>query len=288
MRAVVTHARNADSPIGRARAVHNGARIRDDARRLIALHADGMTPTDTSFAGRRRLSWRADLPGAVAWHQWDGEVRYDSSVMNGLRSLSANQPRARRMGIQQTLWRRATSALSTVIHEELHGHSSGGPRSYTGSVGVGFEEATTELAARHITARFVGRRTNLPDFALTMHRINNDYSSRSGAYGGYIQRLHQRVEEGLREAGVVTDAMSWHARSNATIEVTREIAMTTRSLGRVVDVDERGGMIGEDHVRVTMQALADRDDGVITPEAARAVHRAIVRGGLNEPAPPAF
>lgn len=94
---------------------------------------------------------------------------------------------------------RDLDGVRILLHEEAHGASPANPPSYRG-VGVGIEEAATELIARRASRELTGFREGWP--APTQNPRTNKYDGGYWCYGKYINGLFDAVSEHTGDAGI--------------------------------------------------------------------------------------
>lgn len=154
-----------------------------ELRKMInALCADnGMISQDVAKRGLGRQLFEIDKTGTgfVGWHDWQGRLALTEKRWKELVRWSVN-PKS------------DASALRTLIHETVHGHSPIKPVVYEG-LGKKVEEATTELAARGIM-RQIG--------------VTNFRGSYTGWCDAVVKTVQDSIEHGIKvsSGSVRTDA----------------------------------------------------------------------------------
>lgn len=96
-----------------------------------------------------KIADSGDMAGMSAYADWDGSIALSD------RTLKRSRGALRKMQLGADPGEDAHE-LSALLHEELHGASALKSTAYQGH-GAALEEATTELAARRITAKLTGR-----------------------------------------------------------------------------------------------------------------------------------
>lgn len=132
----------------------------------------------------------ADIGGAMAVHRWDGSVTVAKSELEKVARIAAMDPAALK-ALPVAEKNAQLDGLSTLVHEDLHGASRIVSTAYRG-VGVGIEEAGTEILARKITREHFED----PDVLKLPERSNwsGSYFGGYGSYQPYIQNLLEAVD----------------------------------------------------------------------------------------------
>ncbi len=145
-----TPARRARDRFASAIVSQRGDRIRSATRSWIAsVYGDEVRSWDVAEQ-RRSRTLRVARIDARAFHSWTGEIVIERSVMEAARAgMTALSTRSR-----GELLPAEVQGFRTIIHEEMHGHSSlrRGAYRYAGKV---LEEVGVELHARELVERIL-------------------------------------------------------------------------------------------------------------------------------------
>jgi hypothetical protein len=150
----------------------------------------------------------------ITTHDWDGRIlikdRGHAEAIAIARKLAAEGPEAYRAeilsgtrniaGFNET--EKALQSIENLLHEEMHGHSPMIASSYSG-VGVGIEEAGTEILARKATRDLLGLSTTYDkEGAFALPRRTRPglehlkaYQRAQGPYDDYIGGVLRSVEK---------------------------------------------------------------------------------------------
>jgi hypothetical protein len=139
--------------------------IRLAMRDFITPRVDGAKSTDVGSKSKGQNSYgmmpTKDLPGAYAFHDWEGRVvlRQDThdKARDGLRRIKelAKDGGIENVRAKASEYSPTLDAVRTLLHEEMHGFSKIEKTAYRG-IGVGMEEAQTEILARKVSRELVG------------------------------------------------------------------------------------------------------------------------------------
>lgn len=202
--------------------------VRDNMREVLAGH--GVVTRDDRSEGRflvvrnpgmGALDVKEHLgPGVMGSHGWNGDVSVTSAVVKSASEVMANLARDpshyARMDPMQV--QTQCKGLHVLMHEEVHGASSARGEAYAG-VGIGMEEAATEIIARKATRELLGLKDEPGKGAFGLstvelgQRTNQNYVKHarfSQAYDENVdglllatadvagrERVHERVEEAV-------------------------------------------------------------------------------------------
>ncbi len=109
-----------------------------------------------------------------------GEIELAPNILRGVVEF-ARTPAAERTADM-------VGSMRTLVHETTHGHSPIHPLVYDG-VGKRIEEATTELAAQHLTEKLA------PGWSFTSSGLGDRVAE--GSYGSWVQATIRAVQDGL-------------------------------------------------------------------------------------------
>ena len=202
---------------------HASKEVRESFRDVLRAH--GVVPRDIGEGADYVQTVRDDskaLAGGEACYDWSGKIIVSSSVAEGTqhlsKELSANPDALH--GLRSYEIEDKLAPYHAFLHEELHGASRATKEAYTG-IGVGIEEAATEILARKMARELAGPFG--PDGPLPLPRLKSDgvsYQNQLLAYDNYISGLltatsavaghdgiHERVEQALLRTrqGKITD-----------------------------------------------------------------------------------
>ncbi len=178
--------------------------------------------------GLNTLTFAADIGGGEAAHGWDGDLKLTRDAMAMVQSGMAiledeTKLQAWRNGLGKKVNGRAKTpndvsremdGIRILLHEEAHGSSPALPPSYKG-VGIGIEEAATELIARKASRDLTGFREGWP--CPTQNPRTKKYDDGYWCYSKYINGLFDAVSEHTGDAGIqsriedaVVETRKWH------------------------------------------------------------------------------
>lgn len=148
------------------------------------------------------------MAGANATHDWVGATEVRKSVHDNAKQALADlakNPRAaielRQSGFSSELISKKYSGIRTLLHEEAHGTSKLLGEGYRG-VGVGIEEAGTEILARKATRELLGFKQHKDAFSLPTKKVYGRYDGGDGSYNNYICNLFTTVGKHTGDAGI--------------------------------------------------------------------------------------
>jgi len=190
------------------------AETREALRDIVKRGVPGATSKDIGRTGASTYRYMTpDDPNyrvAMAYHDWTGEVVLRDSVKADAETFAARLARGEfgpgyENAGESTAAGRVLSAvelkqfdaMTTLVHEELHGHSRMTSRSYIG-IGAVLEEVGTELNARHLTLNLTPNIAANPALRQELGPF-----ARRKAYEIYINRV---TEDVAAEAGVTREA----------------------------------------------------------------------------------
>ncbi len=142
-------AKRLDSALGDI-AKDGGAGARGELRTMLGRFGATSKDAARGAANVIKIGNDGDLGGMAGFHNWDGSLTLSKETVTHSRAA------LRKLQLGVDPGDRDALRLSTLIHEELHGCSAMTAKAYQ-SVGAALEEATTELAARRITSKIIGR-----------------------------------------------------------------------------------------------------------------------------------
>lgn len=156
-----------------------------------------------------------DLIGADAYHGWDGRMRtrksVNSSATDRLREFGQKgedwPQELKRRGFQAEDFSRRFDGIRVLLHEEAHGASKALGPAYRG-IGVGMEEAATEMIARKGAREVLGFKDHTEAFRLPVKSSAGPYKGGEECYREYIEgvfnavakhtgddNIHKRIED---------------------------------------------------------------------------------------------
>lgn len=200
-----------------------GIETRDDRRASMLTFAPTVQPLDDEHTMNRLERATPERLGyANAQHDWTGRVTYSEKVGKHAAqafSLLQTDPNVfankRRFSMADE---DDVDAVRTIVHEELHGTSAATSASYEG-VGVGIEEAATEILARHVT-RDLLKLSGAPDeniLGLPALRDGKYKVAHAQSYDKFVEEVfnsvaevtgHERLHE--RVVGALVKTRRWH------------------------------------------------------------------------------
>jgi hypothetical protein len=133
---------------------------------------------------------------AIAFHRWAGDIWINSKTHRGLQRLAEAMVKD-----DGKIDLEAIKAISTVVHEELHGLSDMTYSAYQG-VGVFVEEIATEVTARKVVRERFGHMRDVTDPTITTHTgqgfmVRGDHTlltpTAAGSYGDIIDDCVQII-----------------------------------------------------------------------------------------------
>lgn len=184
------------------------------------------------------------MAGANAHHEWEGQVAMRDELHDRLQPVLKAMGQVVRDGASAALPTASGGArtkltdfkdseadpIRTLLHEELHGFSRGSSSAYQG-IGVGIEEAQTEILARKMARKLFGETTDRPDLAQrwALPKVTKDnyghgdvwevQGGKVGSYGYYLGSLLMHTADAGKVAPdkvgkIVEDAFEGMLRSN--------------------------------------------------------------------------
>ncbi len=163
-----------------------------------------------------------NVAGADATHGWQGQTTMSGTTLVKTRNATTSLledpnyvSRSLAQGQDPAELTRRLDGLRVLLHEEIHGASPALSTSYRG-VGVGIEEASTEILARKVARDVVGMKNGwaLP----TKDATTGTYSGGFDVYGKYISGLFTEVAKVTGDAGIndrieaaLLETRRWHA-----------------------------------------------------------------------------
>jgi len=163
----------------------NGAEARLAVQDLLAT--DGIASQDNLLMREGAEKYRTTEIKAFGSHGWRGDVNLRVSVADDAASGFRKLAKGKEPSPSEA------QAIATIIHEEIHGAGKGVATSYQG-MGVGMEEAATEILARRTSRRIMKTKTDrflLPNNVIKTRaealadRELRGAASGSGALGEY-------------------------------------------------------------------------------------------------------
>jgi hypothetical protein len=155
----------------------------------------------------------ARMAGANAWHDWAGAVGVRDSVHENAKKVLTELAKNPRIAIDE-LKTLSSSEISkkydsvrTLLHEEAHGTSKLQREGYRG-VGIGIEEAGTEILARKAARGLLGFTEHTQAFSLPTKKTYGRYTKYDvydggdGSYSNYIGGLFNKVAKHTGDAGI--------------------------------------------------------------------------------------
>jgi hypothetical protein len=201
-----------------------GIATRDD-RNEAPTHTRAELPKPawaSEDSNRYLVKTRAEMGGNLGYHTFKGLIavaddqhKMTTNAVVGMRDNKSYVKQLLKLGADTAS--ALVDPLSTILHEETHGASKGRSTSYQG-VGVGMEEALTELIARRATRDFLGvkfdprRPGSAPlEPPVRITSAEKTYKGGNGSYNGYIRGLfnivaehtgHDDIHERIEEAAI--------------------------------------------------------------------------------------
>ena len=180
----------------------DGSSVRDRMREIMASAKIPTRDGKRSYhlfpdatAARKSREFRVSqgafpIAGAEGVHMWTDEIEVTRDVASRA-TAALSMDRAAFLAAPQGVRNARADGLRVLVHEELHGASLVRPAGYQG-VGIGIEEAGTEILARKLT------REHLEDptvSKLPSRQPDGSYIGGYGAYASFIKALLKAVDE---------------------------------------------------------------------------------------------
>lgn len=214
----------------------------------------------------------AQMAGAAAWHDWQGKVEFRQDYYDNVQKAMAQIG----AGDANKMTQSSADGIRTLFHEELHGYSKINSLSYQG-VGVGIEEAQTEILARKMARGFMGEDLDNPSKAkfwalpTIAGTFDNPYftSQGFGSYGEYIGTVMKAVAQaGVKATDVgrfVENAFNDVIKGNP---MEGRINSGAEHIDRFVDALEKANRITKDAGTKLRAKLKDPNGGLAPPKKA--------------------
>ncbi len=213
----------------------------DRAAYLPELH--GLPAKEHAGAGMNRFEVTKMPAGVLGVHSWNGRVSVGPSTNEDIRAGLGFLKKQASLGPLPTgVVEMTTRGLHVMIHEQIHGASPAKPDAYQG-VGIGMEEAATEILARRTTRRLVGYDSptgNVVRPLPTKDPATGSYMNTGRSYDNYIAGLLESVEKhtGAEDLHVRIENAAAKTRAWTNGEVYETPADAVRGFVRALDVKD--------------------------------------------------